>query len=393
MPSVLTYNNHGLKFLVGQSYVRLGSMKSPYLILEFSSSSFVPTDNLLYNEYRTKSSWSQVSSSPNRWKLEFSAWGLPQEQIGYGLGALFSTTNIGNAGTLIPSNLDNGTCKLIESGALDAVIDGVRCVSFDRMFSGCTGLTEINPIHLSTVQNLGGMFQGCVNVESGAYDQYYWFYLNAGSITNHSGTFTDCGSNTTTGASELAQIPVGWGGTLVPASTLMTSTRQAYTSSNYTSWKITGNAPDWSATNGMYLFTESSVSSYAGVSMNRSRIPNGLNGLATASGNALYFYPAFVQSSKIPGSSGNTVTWLITTDSPNGNLTAGQGNTDMPGTLDYSSYGPFTREYGTYMASNDVYFTFLVTNVPIDSWTGLNDAMGFLYNSNFKADGGFRYFF
>jgi hypothetical protein len=65
----------------------------------------------------------------------------------------------------------------------------------------------------------------------------------------------------------------------------------------------------------------------------------------------------------------------------------------MPGTLDYSSYGPFTREYGSYMTSNDVYFTFLVTNVPIDSWNGLTDAMGFLYNSNFKVDGGFRYFF
>lgn len=393
MSSVLTYNNHGLKFQVGQKYVRIGAksepvVQYPYLLLQCDgynnshpnvssawSGALVPGECV----------WTQVSSSPNVWKLEITKWATTS--LGVGLPFLFSSNASPPVGTITNS------CKLIGSGNMDLALNGDYCQTMDRMFGGCTGLESIDPIHCTTVENVGGMFSGCTNVEGGALDQYEWFRNYGVNINNHSGTFTDCGSNTTTGASELAQIPVGWGGTLVPESTLMTSTRQSYTGSNYTSWKITGNAPDWSATNGMYLFTEASVSSYAGVSMNRSRIPNGLNGLATASGNALYFYPAFVQSSKIPGSSGNTVTWLVTTDTPNGNLTATQGNTDMPGTLDYSSYGPFTREYGTYMASNDVYFTFLVTNVPIDSWNGLSDAMGFLYNSNFKADGGFRYFF
>jgi hypothetical protein len=65
----------------------------------------------------------------------------------------------------------------------------------------------------------------------------------------------------------------------------------------------------------------------------------------------------------------------------------------MPGTLDYSTYGPITRKYGTYDSSANVYFLFLVTNVPIANWTGLTDAYGVLYNNNFKADGGFRYFY
>ena len=65
----------------------------------------------------------------------------------------------------------------------------------------------------------------------------------------------------------------------------------------------------------------------------------------------------------------------------------------MPGTLDYSTYGPFTREYGTYEPQAYVYFTFLVTNVPIAQWGGLTDAMGFLYNSNYKSDAGLRWFF
>ena len=240
------------------------------------------------------------------------------------------------------------------------------------------------------------MFQGCTKVTEGALAQYTWFINNNNNITNHSSTFLNCGLDTQTGAAELAQIPVGWGGTLVPASTLMTSTRQSYSGSNrYTSWKITGSNPTWTnVKNGMYLFTSSSVSQYAGVSMNRSRIPNPINGLDTTQASyALYFYPAFVQCTQIPGTSGNTVSWIVTTNSPNGSLAVGQANTDMPGTLDYSTYGPFAREYGTYDSTKDVYFTFLVTNVPINQWGGFTDAYGFLFNSGFNADAGLRWFF
>ena len=50
-------------------------------------------------------------------------------------------------------------------------------------------------------------------------------------------------------------------------------------------------------------------------------------------------------------------------------------------------------EYGTYNSTKDVYFVFLVTNTPIDSsWGGLSAPMAFLYNTNFKADAGLRWF-
>ena len=173
----------------------------------------------------------------------------------------------------------------------------------------------------------------------------------------------------------------------------MTSSRVAYTGSNYTCWRITGDNPDWNHITEVFILTTSSVSSYDGVSMNRSRIPNTLNGLQTATGNALYFYPAFVQCSKIPGQASNSVSWIAATENPNGSLTATQGNTDMAGTLDYSTYGPIMHVYGTYDSSQDVYFVFLVTNTPIDSnWAGLSAPMGFLYNSNFKTDAGLRWF-
>lgn len=373
-----------------------GPVVYPYLTFQFSSSSFTPTTSLLFTPYRSICEWKQVSSSPNVWNLEIHEWYIDDQQNISGLSFLFSTSTSGTDGYLTPSYL-GGTCKLIGSGNFDVTLNGLICQSFDRMFNYCTGLTSIVPIQCSNVVNVGGMFAYCIKVEGGALDQYNWFNTYGVNITNHSGTFTGCGNNTQTGLAELNQIPVGWGGNLVPASTLMTSSVSAYSSRNYTCWKITDPGtgfPGWDKVkDGMYLFTQSSVSNFAGVSMNRSRIPNPINGLVTSTGNALYFYPAFVQSLKIPGGSSNIVYWIVTTDNPNGSLTSTQGNTDMPGTLDYGTYGPFTREYGTYDSQDDVYFTFLVTNVPIAQWGGLNDAMGFVYNTNYKADAGLRWFF
>lgn len=403
---MLSFGNISIKDMyfgpikIGEAY--LGSSKVysstvyPYLTFEFSVPSFVPTTSLLssYYSYNQFCEWKQVSSSPNVWKLEIHKWCYDAQQAQYGLRILFSDADHGVDGNLIPSKLGGGTCKLIGSGNLDMEINGHVCHTLDRMFRSCTGLTSIVPIQCTTVINVGGMFDNCTEIEDGALDQYNWFNTYGVNITNHSGTFTSCGSNTQTGLAELNQIPVGWGGNLVPASTLMTSSRVAYTGKNYTAWTITGNAPDWTNIIGLYLFTQASVAQYAGVSMNRGRIPNPLNGLGTTKGSyALYFYPAFVQCTKIPGQTGNSVSWLATTDLPNGHLDVGQGSTDMPGTLDYSTYGAFTREYGTYDSTQDVYFVFLVTNVPIAQWSGLTDAMGFLYSSYFNADGGFRYFF
>jgi len=371
--------------------------KKPYLVFEFSVSDFVPTTNLLNSAYWSIATWTQISSSPNRWKLTLNKFGevLLNFVYYYGLCFLFSSTATDNLGKLVPENLGNGTCKLIDSGNLDITdSDNVICESMDRMFSNCTGLTYIAPLHCSNVQNVGGMFQGCTEVTEGALAQYTWFINNNNNITNHSSTFSDCGSDTQTGAAELAQIPVGWGGTLVPASTLMTST--AGGSTKYTCWTINSNNPTWTdVKNGMYLFTGASVSQYAGVSMHRSRINGTHNGLGTAQATyALYFYPAFIQvTSGKPGASTADLTWLVTTNTPNGSLAVGQGNTDMPGTLDYGTYGTFAREYGTYDSGKVVYFLFLATNVPIDQWGGFTDAYGFLYNSYYKTDAGLRWFF
>jgi len=367
--------------------------KKPYLVFEFSVNDFVPTTNLLNNNYRSISTWTQVSSSPNRWKLtvnNFVDYYSGETHIGMGLAFLF-IDYLKQSGYLKSEYLGGGTCKLIDSGNFDIIdSNGNTCDTMDRMFKDCISLTEFSTIQCSNVATVGGMFQDCTEVTEGALAQYTWFINNNNNITNHSSTFTNCGSNTQTGTTELTQIPVGWGGTLIPASTLMTTSKISKNSG----WLITANAPNWTdVKNGMYLFTEASVSKFAGVSMNRTRI-YGYNSLGTASGNALYFYPTFLQlSSGLPNNTAGTITWLVTTNSPNGNLTTTQGNTDMPGTLDYGTYGTFAREYGTYDSTKDVYFVFLTTNVPIDQWSGFTDAYGFLYNSNYNSNAALRWFF
>ena len=74
----------------------------------------------------------------------------------------------------------------------------------------CTSLKYIPALQTPLVQSTYDAFNGCANVEYGALD----FYNQAVDTTiTKDGTFTNCGSNTTTGAAELAQIPSSWGGT------------------------------------------------------------------------------------------------------------------------------------------------------------------------------------
>jgi hypothetical protein len=57
------------------------------------------------------------------------------------------------------------------------------------------------------------MFYDCVNVQSGALALYQQASSRV-TPPSHSYTFRFCGSNTETGAAELAQIPTSWGGTM-----------------------------------------------------------------------------------------------------------------------------------------------------------------------------------
>ena len=86
--------------------------------------------------------------------------------------------------------------------------------NMSSMFIGCSSLTSVPLFDTSSVTNMTNMFKDCTAVESGALALYNQASTQTTPPSNHSGTFTNCGSNTVSGAAELAQIPTSWGGTM-----------------------------------------------------------------------------------------------------------------------------------------------------------------------------------
>lgn len=92
----------------------------------------------------------------------------------------------------------------------------LSAIDLGSMFYECTSLTAMPTITLgqSTLLTVAYMFYGCTEIESGILDMYTM--LSGKTYTGQDyceECFTDCGSNTVTGAAELAQIPSSWGGT------------------------------------------------------------------------------------------------------------------------------------------------------------------------------------
>lgn len=116
---------------------------------------------------------------------------------------LFDTSNVTSMSEMFRD------CDSLTSVPL---FDTSSCTSMASMFEGCHSLTNIPLFDTSKVTSMYYMFFECLNVQSGALA----LYQQASSQTNppyHNNTFKYCGSNTTTGQAELAQIPSSWGGT------------------------------------------------------------------------------------------------------------------------------------------------------------------------------------
>jgi hypothetical protein len=356
----------------------LSSTPKAEIVFRFSSYSYTPTATLL-GQCKTSGNAKWVHVDGADWKIvtDLYTGAAGTQDTSLGIGRLCTTQS------------DVPTFTLAKTGGVTAEIisvTGPQIQTMDRAFVGCDAITGFSSAvtslsSLPAISNVNQAFDSCTGVTDDSALNLYNAWSQNASITNHSATFSSCGP-----AQYLSMIPTGWGGTAIPASTLMTSLRQQWRN-KYDAWIIVSDAPDWTNISDLYVFTESSVSSYAGVSMNRSRIAK-FNSLNTTQGSAaLYFYPCFMQHTS------SAITWAVTTGTPNGSLAVNQGNTDMPGTLDYTSYGPFSLEFGSYDSAGTVYFCFLVTSSPISSSFNLStDPYGVLFNSNFKTDAGLRWF-
>lgn len=92
------------------------------------------------------------------------------------------------------------------------LFDTSSVTNMEDMFNGDSSITSIPLFNTSNVTDIRQAFYNCVNVESGALALYQQASSKT-SVPSHNATFYHCGSNTTTGAAELAQIPSSWGGT------------------------------------------------------------------------------------------------------------------------------------------------------------------------------------
>ena len=116
---------------------------------------------------------------------------------------------------------DTSSCTSLNSAfygctSLSAVplFDTSSCTFMDDAFNGCTSLTAIPLFDTSSCLRMPRMFSGCTSVQSGALALYQQASTQANPPVIYANCFYDCGSNTTTGAAELAQIPTSWGGTM-----------------------------------------------------------------------------------------------------------------------------------------------------------------------------------
>lgn len=90
------------------------------------------------------------------------------------------------------------------------LLDTSKVTTMENMFRECWALQSVPLFNTSNVVNMAVMFADCYNVQSGALALYQQAISQATPPRYHTGTFANCGSNTQSGAAELAQIPANW---------------------------------------------------------------------------------------------------------------------------------------------------------------------------------------
>ena len=90
-----------------------------------------------------------------------------------------------------------------------SLFDTSSCTDMSSMFYNCSSLTTVPLFDTRSCTDMSSMFYLCRNVQSGALALYQQASTQT-NVPSHTKTFTNCGSNTTTGAAELAKIPAGW---------------------------------------------------------------------------------------------------------------------------------------------------------------------------------------
>ena len=100
------------------------------------------------------------------------------------------------------------------------VFDTSNVTSMRNTFANCVSLTDVPLLNTSKVTDMYCTFYDCINVERGTAALYQQASGQQTPPRTHTNTFTNCGSNTQTGAKELDLIDPTWGGTGLPEYTM-----------------------------------------------------------------------------------------------------------------------------------------------------------------------------
>lgn len=171
----------------------------------------------------------QVSSNPNIWDYTYenNNWGAAmagQPELLEILGA--NLTGVTDMGPIIYGNPKLTSIALFDTRAATSIMmydnpslttvplfDLPNVTSVKQMFSRCTSLTEIPQLVLPSTADVSYMFYGCTNMSQGILSYYNYLSSQGREKAKYELCFSGCGSNTQSGQSDLAQIPVAWGGT------------------------------------------------------------------------------------------------------------------------------------------------------------------------------------
>ena len=113
---------------------------------------------------------------------------------------MMDTSNVTDMNTMFDSCTALTTVPLFDTSSV---------TDMGRMFYDCKALTTIPLFDTSSVTNMDMAFCYCKNVTSGALALYQQASAQS-TPPSHAHTFYLCGSNTPSGAAELAQIPEDW---------------------------------------------------------------------------------------------------------------------------------------------------------------------------------------
>ena len=201
---------------------------------QFANSSFDPNN---VSGWKAGSRWEQVTSSPNVWdysrattsfsqEFKNKSFGSASDQAAVISGDFTGVTDISEMfkGTKLTSFSVSNTDSLTNcSGAFYETsltscpdIDTSEVTDFSYMFDGCGSLTSVRLYDTGAAVDVSNMFRGTLLVASGALSLYNQMSGQTTPPVTHSDCFSSCGSNTSTGRADLAEIPQDWGGTKPP---------------------------------------------------------------------------------------------------------------------------------------------------------------------------------